>query len=244
MIYPVLKKIGVTQDWHEGKCIDLGDPKDNPNQPVIADDNGFIYKIEKQTYGGNVIYIKHDTGIISCYAHLDSVKVKKNQNVILGEIIGTTGSTGKSTTGNHLHYGLYSENANIHGKSDLDPFHYCQVYKTQVVSVSTKCKDKIKYAPENPDLFVKGDYTLLQSKALRTSPKIENNIALVKDTPNVMKKYLTSQNKYAKAYLKRGTDCIIREIIRDKAGRTWGKIANFYIVLIDKVGVKQAFKIK
>lgn len=243
MKYPV-KVIGVTQSYHQGKCIDLGHLKEEPNPPVYADDNGFIYRIEKQTYGGNVVYIKHDTGIISQYAHLDTIKVKKNQNVIMGEIIGTMGKTGASTNAVHLHYGLFSKNANIHGNSDLDPFHYCQVYDDGRVGNGSLCKDKILYAPDNPDLFIKGDYTLLDSKALRKSPKIADNIAKVYEIPSIMKKYLTSQNKYDKAYLKRGTDIIIREIIKDKAGRTWGKISNFYVVLIDKAGVKQAFRIK
>lgn len=243
MRYPV-DIIGITQSHHQGLCLDLGYPKDNLHPLIKSCDNGYIYKIEQQKKGGNVIYIKHDSGIISQYAHLDTIKIKENQSILMGEIIGTMGSTGTSATATHLHFGLFSEKANIHGKSDLDPLHYCQVFDKQKVSNSSKCKNKILYAPEKPDLFIKGEYTLLLNKALRTSPKIENNIAKVKDIPKVMKPYLTSDKLSDKAYLKRGTDCIIREIVRDKQGRVWGKISKFYLVLIDRSGIKQAFKIK
>lgn len=147
MIYPV-NHISISQGHHTGKCLDFGWWKNEYKyQPILACDNGIVISVEKQNSGGNVIYIKHDNGCISCYAHLDSVYVKKNQKVLLGEEIGTMGATGK-VTGMHLHFGLYSKGKNKYGKSDMDPFEYCYVYENQEVRTTGNTKnylDKFKY---------------------------------------------------------------------------------------------------
>lgn len=52
---------------------------------------------------GNVVVIKDSNGYIHVYAHLDSVNVKKGQNISKGDMIGRQGATGQ-VTGSHLHY--------------------------------------------------------------------------------------------------------------------------------------------
>jgi murein DD-endopeptidase MepM/ murein hydrolase activator NlpD len=47
---------------------------------------------------GNLIIIKHDDGLLSAYAHLNNVNVKKDQEISKGQTIGTVGSTGKVTS--------------------------------------------------------------------------------------------------------------------------------------------------
>jgi hypothetical protein len=58
-------------------------------------------------YGGygNTVAIKDAFGNIHRYAHLDKVSLKVGQKVDKGTIIGTAGSTGRST-GVHLDYGV------------------------------------------------------------------------------------------------------------------------------------------
>ncbi len=56
-----------------------------------------------QSAWGNVVVIDHGHGLVTRYAHLDSYRVKKGETIHNGEIIGTVGSTGKST-GPHLHF--------------------------------------------------------------------------------------------------------------------------------------------
>ena len=60
---------------------------------------------------GNYVQIKHPNNMYTLYAHLKkgSVKVKKGDNVSLGQIIGTMGNSGRTsgisaTTGIHLHF--------------------------------------------------------------------------------------------------------------------------------------------
>lgn len=51
---------------------------------------------------GNAVEITHVNGLVSRYAHLSKIKVKKGQRVTRATIIGLVGSTGRST-GPHLH---------------------------------------------------------------------------------------------------------------------------------------------
>ena len=52
---------------------------------------------------GNLIIIRHYNGLETYYAHLSRFKVKENDTVKSGELIGLGGSTGYST-GPHLHF--------------------------------------------------------------------------------------------------------------------------------------------
>ncbi len=47
---------------------------------------------------GNLVIIKHDNGLLSAYAHMNNVNVKKDQHISKGQTIGTVGSTGKVTS--------------------------------------------------------------------------------------------------------------------------------------------------
>jgi murein DD-endopeptidase MepM/ murein hydrolase activator NlpD len=52
---------------------------------------------------GKVVVIDHGHGLVTRYAHLDSYKVRKGDNVAAGDVIGAVGSTGVAS-GPHLHY--------------------------------------------------------------------------------------------------------------------------------------------
>ena len=52
-------------------------------------------------YTGGTLIFDHGHGISTLYMHLKKINVQKNQNVKQGDIIGTVGSTGRST-GPHL----------------------------------------------------------------------------------------------------------------------------------------------
>lgn len=51
---------------------------------------------------GNAVEITHVNGLVSRYAHMSKIKVKKGQKVNRNTIVGLVGSTGRST-GPHLH---------------------------------------------------------------------------------------------------------------------------------------------
>ncbi|MCX7727704.1 MAG: M23 family metallopeptidase, partial [Chitinispirillaceae bacterium] len=52
---------------------------------------------------GNVVVIRHHYGLETLYGHLSSTKVKVNQRVKSGDIIGLGGRSGRAT-GRHLHF--------------------------------------------------------------------------------------------------------------------------------------------
>lgn len=75
----------------------------NTGTDVYATGNGTVVSAGWETGYGNTIEINHGFGYRTRYAHLHSISVKKGEKVVRGAIIGTVGSTGKST-GPHLHY--------------------------------------------------------------------------------------------------------------------------------------------
>jgi murein DD-endopeptidase MepM/ murein hydrolase activator NlpD len=61
---------------------------------------------------GNQIIIDHGFGYKTMYAHLQEFKVRKGERVNRGQIIGTVGNTGKSTSP-HLHYEVWKNNTPV-----------------------------------------------------------------------------------------------------------------------------------
>jgi len=64
-------------------------------------DGKVIFAARRSGYG-NVLEIRHADGIVTRYAHMSRILVRKGQTVEAGEIVAKVGSTGRST-GPHLH---------------------------------------------------------------------------------------------------------------------------------------------
>jgi murein DD-endopeptidase MepM/ murein hydrolase activator NlpD len=85
--------------WHPG--LDLGGEFD---EPIYAADSGVVVYAGWNSYGyGNLVILDHGNGWHSLYAHFNSVLVACGEGVTQGQIIGLSGSTGRST-GPHLHF--------------------------------------------------------------------------------------------------------------------------------------------
>lgn len=69
----------------------------------VVDYAGFHKNKDGSPGYGNLVMIRHADGIITAYAHLDSIKVSEGQKVLQGQAIGVCGNTG-SSTGPHLHF--------------------------------------------------------------------------------------------------------------------------------------------
>lgn len=84
--------------------IDLAMPENTPVQAAgagVVRDAGWLYR----GYGNSVV-IDHGNDVLTHYAHLNSIAVRKGQIVQPGDVIGYEGSTGDST-GPHLHFEVH-----------------------------------------------------------------------------------------------------------------------------------------
>lgn len=84
---------------------------------IIAPADGVVKYAGTRTGWGKTILVEHEYGIMTRYAHLDSIKVSIYQRVKKGDIIGRVGNTGYSI-GPHLHYEI-----RVYG-TPVDPMNY------------------------------------------------------------------------------------------------------------------------
>ena len=82
--------------------IDIAVPK---GTPVQAPASGLVTLVKNLYYSGWTVIINHGLGLNSTFLHLDSAAVSVGDSVQRGSIIGTVGSTGRST-GPHLDWRL------------------------------------------------------------------------------------------------------------------------------------------
>jgi Peptidase family M23/Chitinase class I len=75
--------------------------------PVKAAKEGTVIKARQERCGGNVIRLRHPDGNETQYLHLNRFRVQQGSTVQKGQVIGEVGSTGRCTTGPHLHYEFY-----------------------------------------------------------------------------------------------------------------------------------------
>jgi murein DD-endopeptidase MepM/ murein hydrolase activator NlpD len=100
--------------FHKG--IDIARPS---NRNIIASDNGVVEKISYDAGGyGHYLVVNHNNGYKTLYAHLSNVSVNVGQTVPKGAVLGTMGSTGRST-GIHLHFEVIKNGSNINPASVL-----------------------------------------------------------------------------------------------------------------------------
>lgn len=72
-------------------------------EPILASGAGKVIFAGWKTGYGNTVMIDHGRDFATLYAHMSSILVDTNQDVMKGQPIGKVGSTGVST-GDHLHF--------------------------------------------------------------------------------------------------------------------------------------------
>ena len=80
--------------------------------PVLAVDEAVVALTGEFFFSGNAVFLDHGNGLISMYFHLHEVFVKQGEEVARGRLLGTVGSTGRST-GPHLHFGVRWQGARV-----------------------------------------------------------------------------------------------------------------------------------
>ncbi len=68
---------------------------------------------------GHAVFIDHGIGIFSGYAHLSDIEVEVGQRIAGGQVIGSSGNTGRSS-GAHLHWEIVGRGIWLDGLAFLD----------------------------------------------------------------------------------------------------------------------------
>ncbi len=92
-----------TQGVHGYNGVDLAAPM---GTPILASADGEVIIAKHTGWNGgygDYIVIQHSNGSQTLYSHAASVSVSVGQQVARGQVIGTVGTTGKST-GPHVHF--------------------------------------------------------------------------------------------------------------------------------------------
>ena len=86
---------------HNG--VDIAAPQ---GTPVLAIASGEVALVGRDYFfTGKTLVLDHGDGVLSLYAHLESMAVQPGEWVAGGSVIGTIGMTGRAT-GPHLHWGV------------------------------------------------------------------------------------------------------------------------------------------
>ena len=110
----VSDRFGASRGSRRHAGIDLRAPK---GTAIYAADGGTVTKVSSSGSYGKLIVVDHGGGLVTKYAHCDSIGVSVGQHVAKGEKIGTVGRTGNAT-GNILHFEVL-----INGKA-VNPLNY------------------------------------------------------------------------------------------------------------------------
>ena len=70
--------------------------------PVRSLSSGRVVMVADLFYTGKTVVVDHGEGLLSLYAHLSEALVDEGNELMVGELLGKVGSTGRST-GPHLH---------------------------------------------------------------------------------------------------------------------------------------------
>lgn len=100
--------------WHKG--VDFA-AKEGADMVAVA--SGVVTWAGKRYGYGNLVEVNHGKGYVTRYGHAKDVLVKVGDTVEKGQILGTVGSTGRST-GPHVHFEVW-----VNGKP-VDPIKYVQ----------------------------------------------------------------------------------------------------------------------
>lgn len=102
-VFPYKGKV-ISPFGFRGRRIHAGtDIKLNMNDEVVAAFDGVVRMAKRYSGYGNLVVIRHANGLETCYGHLNKIKVKVNQEVKAGDLIGLGGRTGRAST-THLHF--------------------------------------------------------------------------------------------------------------------------------------------
>lgn len=144
---PIKTSAGTTSNVHKGT--DYG--TNGKKIPQYAIEDGTIYSCGTDSSGAKYVSITYPRLNVRMYhGHLDTISVKKGQEVSKYTKIGTTGKTGRAT-GVHLHLGIIDLKTNKY----VDPEVYAKKYVEPKEESKTPSKTSLKYS-KNDKIVLNG----------------------------------------------------------------------------------------
>ena len=91
-------------------------------KPAVAADGGTVIQASTGWNGGygNIVKVQHSNGLVTVYAHLQSIKVVKGQQVSRGQTVGLIGNSGRSS-GPHLHFEVIKNGVKVNPLKYVTP---------------------------------------------------------------------------------------------------------------------------
>lgn len=102
-VFPYKGKV-ISPFGFRGRRVHAGtDIKLDLNDPVVCAFDGVVRMATRYGGYGLVVVVRHNNGLETLYGHLNKIKVRVNQIVKAGDLVGLGGRTGRATT-THLHF--------------------------------------------------------------------------------------------------------------------------------------------
>jgi murein DD-endopeptidase MepM/ murein hydrolase activator NlpD len=105
--------INGTKSFHSGT--DIAAPC---GTPVAAPIDGTVVVVAQDSSLGNYVVVSHAGGLRTTYAHLSAQLAAVGQPLVVGQVLGLVGQTGRAT-GCHLHFGATRDGVAIDSRTLL-----------------------------------------------------------------------------------------------------------------------------
>jgi len=152
---------------YRGRRVHSGvDIKLEAGDPVNVAFDGVVRMARYYSGYGNCVVVRHYNGLETLYGHLSKIKVKVNQELKAGDLVGLGGRTGRATC-NHLHFETRFQGKAFNPKQLIDFNTYCLISDTFNITKATYGLSR-DYLPGAATIELTADNTTAHNKSTKT----------------------------------------------------------------------------